>query len=132
MKWWWLPLLLLALAGCGPKPYQDVDSAGLKALLEQGVPLFDVRRRDEWMQTGIVAGSHTLTFIDDNDRINPLFMARFEREVAKDAPVALICRTGNRTEALARELARMGYTQVYNVSDGITRWIRDGHPVIRP
>jgi rhodanese-related sulfurtransferase len=25
----------------------------------------------------------------------------------------------------------MGYTQVYNVRDGITRWIGDGQPVTR-
>ena len=42
----------------------------------------------------------------------------------------LICRTGNRTSTLARHLAeQMDYTQVYNVRNGITRWINHGRPV---
>ncbi len=63
--------------------------------------------------------------------MNPEFLPRFTAEVDKNAPVVLICRTGNRTDALARELAEMGYTQIYNVRDGITRWISEGHPVVR-
>jgi rhodanese-related sulfurtransferase len=52
--------------------------------------------------------------------------------IRRKKPVILICRTGNRTSTLARHLVEhMGYTQVYNVRDGITRWIRDGQPVIR-
>jgi len=59
-------------------------------------------------------------------------MHRFTSAVGKDDPVVLICRTGNRTSTLARHLVeQMGYTQVYNVRDGITRWIRDDRPVTR-
>ncbi|MBU1690389.1 MAG: sulfurtransferase, partial [Gammaproteobacteria bacterium] len=43
----------------------------------------------------------------------------------------LICRSGNRTDAVARELVKMGYTQVYNVRNGINRWLSDGHPVVK-
>ena len=47
-------------------------------------------------------------------------------------PTWLICRTGNRTRTLARYLVeQMGYTQVFNVRDGITRWISDDKPVKR-
>ena len=52
--------------------------------------------------------------------------------MGNDDPVVLICRTGNRTDALARELIeKMGYTQIYNVRDGITRWIGDNNPVVK-
>jgi rhodanese-related sulfurtransferase len=41
--------------------------------------------------------------------------------------VVLICRTGNRTDALARMLIEQaGYQQVYNVTHGITSWIAAG------
>ena len=44
----------------------------------------------------------------------------------------MICRTGSRTDALARHLVeQMGYTQVYNVHHDITGWIRESHPVVR-
>jgi rhodanese-related sulfurtransferase len=124
-------LLSLTLGGCAEPPYTNVDNAGLKALLAQGVPLYDIRRPEEWRQTRVVAGSRTLTYVDASGRINPEFLPRFTAEVGKNDPVVLICRTGNRTDALARELMERGYTQVYNVRHGITRWIGEGNPVVK-
>jgi rhodanese-related sulfurtransferase len=121
----------LALGGCSEPPYTNVDNAQLKTLLAQGVPLYDVRRPEEWRQTGVVAGSRTLTYVDAKGRVNPELLPRIQAEVPKDAPIALICRTGNRTDALARELAEQGYTRIYNVRHGITRWIADRNPVVR-
>ena len=118
-------------AACAEPPYTNVDNGKLKELIAQGVPLYDVRRAEEWRQTGVVEGSRKLTFVDAGGRMNPEFLPRFGAEVDKNAPVVLICRTGNRTDALARELAKMGYTQIYNVRDGITRWISEGNPVVR-
>ncbi len=121
----------LLLGGCSEPPYTNIDNAQLKSLVEQGVPLYDVRRPDEWRQSGVVAGSRKLTFVDASGRPNPEFLPRFTAEVDKNAPVVLICRTGNRTNALARELAAQGYTKIYNVRDGISRWIADANPVVR-
>lgn len=126
-----LALSALALVGCGEPPYTNVDNAQLKTLLQQGVPLYDIRRPEEWRQTRVVEGSRTLTYVNSAGRINPEFLPRFMAEVGKQEPVVLICRTGSRTDALARELAQIGYTQVYTVRGGITRWIGEGNPVIR-
>jgi len=99
-------------------------------MLEQGVPIFDVRRPDEWRQTGVIKDSRLLTFVDGSGRVKSDFLTKFTRTVGKDDPVILICRTGNRTSSLARHLVeKMGYTQIYNVHDGITRWISEGHSV---
>jgi rhodanese-related sulfurtransferase len=122
----------LGLGGCGEPPYTSVDNAQLKALLAEGVPLYDVRRPEEWRQTGVVPGSRTLTYVDGGGRVNPELLPRIQAEVAKDAPIALICRTGNRTDALARQLAAQGYTRIYNVHDGIVGWIAEHNPVARP
>lgn len=130
-SWLWL-LLFLSLAGCAEPPYSNVDNAQLKTLLAQGVPIYDVRRPEEWRQTGVVEGSRKLTFVDAGGRLNPEFIPTFTREVARDQPVIVICRTGNRTDSLARELIdKMGYTKVYNVRNGISRWIGEGNPVAR-
>jgi rhodanese-related sulfurtransferase len=32
---------------------------------------------------------------------------------------------------LGYELAKQGYTKIYNVRDGITRWIGENHPTVR-
>jgi rhodanese-related sulfurtransferase len=124
-------LLALGLGGCAEPPYTNVDNAELKAMVAKGVPVYDIRRPEEWRQTKVVEGSRTLTYVDAAGRPNPGFLPRFTAEVGKNDPVVLICRTGSRTDALARELAEMGYTQVYNVRHGITRWIGEGNPVAR-
>jgi rhodanese-related sulfurtransferase len=124
-------LTTLALGACAEPPYTNVDNAGLKNLMAQGVPVYDVRRADEWRSTGVVAGSHQLTFVDAQGRLNPEFLPRFSAEVDKDSPVVLICRTGNRTDKLARELISLGYTRVYNVRDGITHWLGENYPVVK-
>lgn len=125
-------LCLFALAACAEPPYTNVDNQQLKALLAQGVPIYDVRRPEEWRQTGIVQGSRLLTAVDASGRLNPEFLPRFAAEVDRNAPVVLICRTGNRTDTLARHLVQqMGYTRVYNVRDGIVRWAAEGHPLVR-
>jgi rhodanese-related sulfurtransferase len=124
--------LMFSLGGCSKPPYTDVDNVGLQGLIKQGVPVYDIRRPDEWRQTGVIEGSRQLTFVDASGRLNPSFLAEFSARVGKNDPVALICRTGNRTDALARELMdKHGYTRIYNVKNGITRWIGDGNPVVK-
>ena len=126
-----LPLLLV-LPACGELPYTNLDSAELETLLDSGIPLYDIRRVEEWRQTGIVEGSQLLTFVDAGGRVKPDFLQQFTEDVGQHDPVILICRTGNRTSTLARHLAEnMGYTRVYNVRNGITQWIREKRPVKR-
>jgi rhodanese-related sulfurtransferase len=125
-------LFALTLGGCAEPPYTNVDSGQLKALLAEGVPLYDIRRPEEWRETGVVEGSRKLTYVEAGGQPNPEFLSRFAAKVNKNAPVVLICRSGNRTDALARHLVeKMGYTQVYNVRHGISRWLSEGNPVAR-
>lgn len=123
-------LFAFALGGCAEPPYINVNNSELKALLAQGVPLYDIRRPEEWRQTGVVEGSHKLTYVDVAGRPHSEFLPQFTTAVGKNDPVVLICRTGNRTDKLARELVeKMGYTRVYNVRDGITGWIGENNTV---
>ncbi len=125
--------LALSLSSCFEPPYTNLTNEELKAMLAQGTPIYDVRRPEEWQKTGVVQGSKLLTFVDKSGRLKPDFLPRFTAEIDKNQPVILICRTGNRTDTLARYLVeKLGYTQVYNVRDGITRWIQEKNPVIRP
>ena len=126
-------LLTLTLSACSEPPYTNLDNAQLTSMLQQkNTPIYDIRRPDEWRQTGIIKGSQLLTFVDGGGRVKPRFLERFTAKVGKNDPVILICRTGNRTDALARHLVeQMGYTQVYNVRNGISRWIGDNQPVTR-
>lgn len=125
-------LLLTGLSACSEPPYTNVDNARLQMMLEQDTPIYDVRRPEEWHQTGVVEGSELLTFVDANGRVKPDFLSRFTAAIGKHDPVILICRTGSRTATLAHYLAEdLGYTQVFNVRNGITRWISNDRPVNR-
>jgi rhodanese-related sulfurtransferase len=123
----------LLLSGCAePPPYTNLDNQGLERLLQQSVTVIDIRRPEEWRETGVVEGSRGMTFVDANGRVMPNFLETFSATVSKDQPIVLICRTGNRTDVLARHLMeRMGYSQVYNVRDGIMGWLSEGRPVTR-
>ena len=125
-------LLLFSLSGCAEPPYNNLNNEQLKTMLDQGTAIYDIRRPEEWRQTGVVEGSKLLTFVDGGGRVLPDFLPRFTADISKDDPVILICRTGNRTDSLARYLVETGFTNVYNVRDGITRWMRDDQPVTRP
>ena len=125
-------LLLLVLQGCSKPPYTNINNDEFAQLKAEGVQVFDIRRPEEWRQTGVVDGSKTLTAFDKSGRFNPGFMSTFASEINPDQPVILICRTGNRTSALAQFLAeKQGYMKVYNVRSGITGWIREGRPVTK-
>jgi rhodanese-related sulfurtransferase len=125
-------LLLTILSACSEPPYVNIDNAQLQTMLQDKVPLYDIRRAEEWRQTGVIEDSQLLTFVDASGRVKPDFLDRFTGAVAKDDAVILICRTGSRTRTLARYLIeQMGYTQVYNVRYGITRWISDDRPIKR-
>lgn len=127
-----LVLLTFATSGCAEPPYKNLDNEQLKTMLDNGTPIYDIRRPEEWRQTGVVATSQLMTFFDARGRVLADFMPRFAADIGKDDPVILICRTGSRTDALARYLVEeMGFTQIYNVRDGITRWIRDRRPIVR-
>ncbi len=111
-------------------PYTNINNAELKKMLGEGVKIYDIRREEEWKKTGVVAGSRKLTLFDAKGGQNMDFIPTFSREIKKDEPVILICRTGNRTKIAAQYFAqKLGFTKIYNVKEGITRWISEGNPV---
>lgn len=140
-KGWMLGVIgvVVLFAGVGfwimlpnPPPYASLDNAQLQEKAERGAVIVDIRRPDEWRETGIVAGSHLITAFDENGRLRNDFPARFSALVGPEDEVVIICRTGNRTDALGRMLVeQVGYSNVHNVTSGISQWIREGRPVER-
>jgi rhodanese-related sulfurtransferase len=125
-------MVALAFTGLARAEVHQLDNQALQALLAEGVPVIDIRRAEEWRETGVIENSHLLTFFDQQGRYNlPEWLAALGKIVAsKDQPFILICRTGNRTGLLSRALSeQLGYRKVYNVSKGITDWKRQQLPV---
>ena len=110
----------------------DIDSAGLAKLAASGVPVIDIRTSPEWEETGILPGSHLLTFFDERGKADPAAWLRKAKAIAKPGdPLIVICRSGNRTKALSQFLAQQaGYAKVYNVKHGIGAWAKEGRPMV--
>lgn len=115
----------------GPN-YTNIDNIELKKLLEKGVPIVDIRTAKEWSETGVIDGSKTITSFDESGRYVQTFLDDLGKVAGKDDEVILICRTGNRTAAIAQALSdRAGYKKVYNVQNGIVNWIKENNPVVK-
>ncbi|MDM8547620.1 rhodanese-like domain-containing protein [Candidatus Venteria ishoeyi] len=113
---------------------KHIDNTALKQLLKKNIPIIDIRRSEEWRQTGIVPDSHLLTFFDKKGSYDtPKWLTELDKIAKKDQPFILICRTGNRTRTIANFLdKRVGYQQIYNVERGISNWIKQKQPVVMP
>ena len=110
----------------------DIDNAQLAKLAASGVPLIDIRTRPEWEESGIVPGSHLLTFFDERGKADPAAWLEKAKTVAKPGdPLIIICRSGNRTKVLSQFLSqKAGYAKVYNVKNGIRDWAKEGRPMV--
>ena len=138
-----IPLLLLVTTACDSTTssngkasagaatlYTNINNSELSQLLEDKVTLVDIRRPEEWKQTGVVPGSNMITLFTSRGGVNPDFVSQLQRVSSPDKPVVLICRTGNRTRAGSTMLVKqLGYKSVYNVTHGITGWIADKREV---
>ena len=89
--------------------------------------IVDIRTEPEWQQTGIVEGSHCITFFDMMGNYDvEKFLAEIEKLGGKEAEIGLICRTGSRTAQVAHFMAQQGYN-VKNLAGGITKLIAEGY-----
>jgi rhodanese-related sulfurtransferase len=111
-------LILSLLAGSAAA--QDISAPeAFEAARAGKLILIDIRTPPEWQQTGVAQGATRINMI------HPQGAPGFLREVlAKtggnlNAPIALICRTGNRTSQVQRYLKAQGMGQVFNVPEGM-------------
>ncbi len=110
----------------------QVSNSELKKLRDQGVALIDVRRPDEWASSGIIEGSHLLTFFDKNGRYDVQeWLTELDRIAPDDQPFVLICEVGGRTGNISRLLdEKLGFTGVHNLTKGIRHWIKNGEETV--
>ena len=99
---------------------------------ERGGVVIDIRREEEWKETGILKGSQTITAFTQDGKIHPDFPKKFFDLITDvDVPILLYCRTGNRTGILGKALIdQVGQTNVSHLSAGIEGWKEQGFPVV--
>ena len=127
-----IALVVVAMApAAGEEPARlSVEEAYAKSLSGE-VLLVDIRSREEWIETG-VAATATLISIHEPGLIEALDTAVGGK---RDHAIALICATGGRSALLQGQLARSGFTRVFDVPAGMLGqnekpgWIASGLPL---
>lgn len=133
--WEQLPEIKRSKQGLYLTPQQAYD---MKKKDPTGVAFFDIRTRAEAMYVGwpgdadalvpYVEHAEIMGEWDDKRHMYQLepnvdFVAELDRRVkdmglGKDAPIILICRSGDRSAKAADRLQMSGYTRVYSIAEG--------------
>jgi rhodanese-related sulfurtransferase len=95
--------------------------AGVHERLDE-IQLVDCREPYEW-EAGRVVGSVHIP-------LNAI-MAGGGADLDKERPVAVICRSGNRSELATMMFQARGY-EAHNVEGGIEAWAAEGLPIEAP
>ena len=102
---------------------KDISARDAKVLIDtnKNIYLLDVRTPQEYSQARL-AGSILIPINEFEGRI---------REVPKNKPIVVYCAVGSRSKPVANFLTKQGYKDVYNMTDGIVGWYRNGFPIQR-
>lgn len=98
---------------------REIDIQQVAEAVEQGnASLVDVREVGEYAD-GHVPGAVNIPMGQLTSQLDRL---------DKDAPVHVICASGNRSAAMVDVLSNAGF-EAYNVVGGTSAWVRAGRPV---
>ena len=102
----------------------DVDEFA-KAVADTSYVVLDVRTPAEYSE-GHIPGTHfNIDVLKDDYTENAL------KTLPKDKPVALYCRSGNRSKNAARILSENGY-EVLELGTGFRGWAAAGKEIVKP
>lgn len=102
---------------------RDITSREAQNLLAKNKKIFllDVRTAQESSQARL-PGSTLIPINEFEGRI---------QEVPKNRTIIVYCAVGSRSKPVAEYLSKNGYKDVYNMTDGIVGWYRNGFQIVR-
>jgi len=108
-----------------PKDFYGLSPKGLKASLDAGEPMVvvDVREASEF-EAGHIEGAIHIPLRQLAKRLDQL-------PPDKQAPLAIICRSGGRSSYGTMALWLLGYRNLKNIMGGMQAWEREGFPVVK-
>ena len=128
-------LLCLALSTSNTfAEVKNVGNADIIALMKNKVPIIDIRRSNEWTNTGVIKGSKLLTFFDKQGNHNiDKWLPKLKKIVKEGDPVIIICRSGKRSGIVSKFLdEQANFTNVYNASGGMLSWVGSKNKTVKP
>lgn len=87
----------------------------------QDAHIIDVRESDEFANGHLPDAK--------NIPLSKLAERAGELEKLKDKPIIVCCAAGVRSAKGCGELAKLGFSQVYNIAGGVDAWVGAGYPI---
>ena len=112
---------------CGQEhKFKTVDAEEFARFIQNPeVVVLDVRTAEEHAE-GFIPGTHF-----NIDVLKDTYEQIVTETLQKDKPVALYCRSGNRSKNAARILAKHGY-EVVELGTGFRGWVAAAKPIAKP
>ena len=93
-----------------------IDTYELKeAITQHNVQLIDIRTPNEF-SSGHIENAVNVDFFNQHN-----FKATFTK-LDKKKPLYIYCRSGNRSSRAAKQLAGLGFENIYDLKGGYTNW----------
>ena len=110
-------MFVITLSGCS-KGYTNISNAELVEMMESDIDYYfiDVRTLSEYYDERIAGFDINLDFYifeDDYSLLDGLDTSR---------PVVIMCNSGNRSVDASNIFLEIGFTEVYNLKNGIQGW----------
>ena len=111
----------------------EVDNEKIKMLLENSVPLIDIRTEGEWRETGIINNSYLLTFFDNEGNYDfKKWMIEVGEIADENGPVIIMCRSGRRSRIVSNMIIKENNEYlIYHATDGIKSWIESSNRTVK-
>lgn len=118
---------LLPIAGMVRAEGYETQALSVEEMKATGGVIVDIRRPEEWAETGVIAGAKLVTFEGAQS-----FIATLGPDLAGGRDLILICRSGRRSAAAAEALQSMIPNRIISVEGGMLRIIDGGYQTSEP
>lgn len=99
----------------------EIDVLATRAALEdRDVQIIDCREQQEW-NAAHVPGTKLMPLDTIGERMG---------ELDKNRPVIVVCRSGRRSLAAAKQLAAAGFSDVKSMNGGLIAWAEQGNDLV--
>ena len=111
----------------------DLNNEEIIKLSNINIPIVDIRRSSEWVQSGVIPSSILLTFFDEEGNYNfDEWYEKLQLEINVTDPIILICRSGKRSKIVANMIDKESDVIIYNAQSGINSWINKKLITVEP
>ncbi len=128
--------VLLSIQACSRESGPTLSAPDAYARAQAGsLTLIDIRHAEEWRKTGVARGALRIDMTDTQGEAGFVNAVKARVDGRLDQPIALLSPSGNRGANAQQVLRQAGFSQVYNIREGMQGssagpgWIARGLPL---